>query len=664
MLESKPLTKRKRSVRFWIGLAAAILFGLPLLLYAIALAYVNFGFLNSTVTDRISKKLGVPAHIGSIRSNVFQSLSLNDIAIDTEGGGDALAIGATHLDFNLVDLLRNGHLRGLSVERPVIALRHDPITGWNRAFKFSPQSGESVRIDSVDIRDGTLAVLWSPRSQLKLTHIDAAFGSQVNSGSAPFKLHASLESGETIALETHSNTDGAFNGTLAAGFNFDRDLAALLGGDSNLKGLARIDMSASRTAQAPSDPIALSGAFHAGFTKLGELAPPEFKISGPISGSVVTVNGLANSAHIALELAGESSAKASVFNLASALFSGAAPKTAASIRADFARNDTGAWAATCNINDVSLPLDTLGRAANLAEKASLKLGGVFNSKTMRFDATAGSAAGSFTLNAAELRYIIPPRVLAEASKSLVASGNANYAMALNSLTQTGIKDISGSFSFTREQGKLKLTGHLAPVPVFATALKADFTEFTLPATDITLESTDAADGSCAIKVSVAWTGGQLTADLLRSGEKWTCDARLNENALPSEVLIEGTVDLGAATAGPFRISTDSFKLSALGPLLQSLIATDFNSLTAEARCLSIRIEPFSIDPAKPHALILHISAEEASSGVYKLSLQTAAIEITPDGVFLRSPLEWTDAGKPVRAEPQRLDPRALMRLFR
>ncbi len=80
--------KRKRGARFWLKLLMVVLLSIPILFFAGVLGYVNFGFLNNSIEKTISSKLGTPAHVGSIKTDAMNNMSIRDIAIEPSGKGE------------------------------------------------------------------------------------------------------------------------------------------------------------------------------------------------------------------------------------------------------------------------------------------------------------------------------------------------------------------------------------------------------------------------------------------------------------------------------------------------------------------------------------------------------------------------------------------------
>src|SRR5437660_8272428 len=99
--------RRRRGKRFWIILAASIALGLPLLLLLALWAWINLGFMNASLERRLSKKFGTPAHIGAIKSNGFENLRIDEVAIEPRGEGQPLTIGATKLEVGPLDFYFN-----------------------------------------------------------------------------------------------------------------------------------------------------------------------------------------------------------------------------------------------------------------------------------------------------------------------------------------------------------------------------------------------------------------------------------------------------------------------------------------------------------------------------------------------------------------------------
>lgn len=655
-LSSAAPTKRKRSARFKFIVAASVLIGLPLLLYSGLWALVNFGFFNHSIAEHIAKKMGATARIGPIKSDLWRNLSVQNISIQPSASGNALTIGATKIDYDLIDMLRNNHMRGLTVERPCIDLRFDPKKGWNHTLQLPPESGDTFRIDKIEVHEGTFSFIGPSDIPFKMSRINLAFDQGTRENPGLFSFSSTLESSETITTEVKSHPDGSLDGHLLGALIFERDAAAFVGSDSGLRGWARLELNAKREAQVPGQdrqaPIVIDGMFRTSVGALGEFAPPDFKLSGPISAQITTENGSARSAVIKAEFKGDSAAQLALMDL----FKAPAPKTTATIQTKFERDAKGVWTTTCEATDVSIPLAAAGRAMRLLENFSVKLEGGFIGKVIRFYPATGVASGRCRLSAVAVCYVIPQSVLAEASKAFSASGHESYALALNTLSQSGVKNISGDFVVSAENGDVSINGHVAQFTAFATTLGVDFDIFTFPATDVVIESNESPDGTCAVHFTATWDSGKLVAEMHSTLDgKWTYDARFNDSVLASELRFEGAFDPVNKIAGPSHLSTDSFKASSLGAVLKSMSKMDLTDSKAEVRGIRVRIEPFSLDPHKPHAVSARVSLDSATGESFTVSKQNVLLDADTTGLFLRSPFEWTDGGKARRVEPQRID---------
>src|SRR5262245_61091074 len=83
-------SRQKRGVRFWLKIALCLLAVTPLILYIAARVYVNYGFMNASIEERLSKNFGAPSRVGSMQTDALQNLSINEIAIDPSGAGEPL----------------------------------------------------------------------------------------------------------------------------------------------------------------------------------------------------------------------------------------------------------------------------------------------------------------------------------------------------------------------------------------------------------------------------------------------------------------------------------------------------------------------------------------------------------------------------------------------
>src|SRR5438477_374503 len=121
---------RRYGVRFWIVIASIVVLGVPFVLCVTASIYINCGFMNRSIEERLSRKFGTPARVGSIETRAFNGLDIKQITIDPRGAGEPLTIGATRSKFGLYDYFAGNRIRALTLDRPRIDLRYDPVTGW------------------------------------------------------------------------------------------------------------------------------------------------------------------------------------------------------------------------------------------------------------------------------------------------------------------------------------------------------------------------------------------------------------------------------------------------------------------------------------------------------------------------------------------------------
>ncbi len=250
---SKP-KPRKRRARFWIILCIAIFVLVPALLLGGAWGYINFGFLGRSLERRISQKLGSSAHVGNVKSDAFEKLSIRDIAIQPSGQGDPLTVGATKLDFGLFELLTSGRLRSLTIERPRIDLRYDSKTGWNHTFKPNSDSRESVDIGRFEVQDGELSFAWSAGGRVKLTGVNGFITDAKGAGASPFSLRGVLDSNEPFTVDGHNGPGAAFMGELKGSAILERDVPAIAGFDPGVTGSLLYNLTLKRDDISPSEP--------------------------------------------------------------------------------------------------------------------------------------------------------------------------------------------------------------------------------------------------------------------------------------------------------------------------------------------------------------------------------------------------------------------------
>ncbi|HLX61732.1 MAG TPA: hypothetical protein VKX17_10665 [Planctomycetota bacterium] len=241
---AKP-ARRKRGARFWIVTSASVLIGLPLLLYAGVWAYINFGFLNNTIEQRLSRKLGTQAHVDSVKSDVLSSLKINTISIEPRWPSAPLTVGSTKIDFGLFELLadNHNHIRAVTIDRPRLDLQYDPARGWNHALKVSTKPNEPIQIDRINLNDGAFSVEWAPEQKFELTKISGTFTTEGDS--TPFSLRGALDSSEVLSIEGLVGPGRAFTVHAAGKLILNRDVPPALG----LSGALRAEFSAKREAE-------------------------------------------------------------------------------------------------------------------------------------------------------------------------------------------------------------------------------------------------------------------------------------------------------------------------------------------------------------------------------------------------------------------------------
>lgn len=683
--------KRPRRARFWLLLAAGVLLGIPLLAYLGIWAYLNLGFLDDSIAQRISKKFGSTARVGSIKSDVLRNLKIRDIAIDPQGPGEPLTIGAAKLDFDPIDLLQNGRMRGITVERPDIDLRYDAKMGWNHTLKVSTEPGPGIQIERFNVNDGTLAVAWPGGGHIKLLNVSASYKS--GRGANPFLLRGTLESGEPFGLDGQSGPGTAFDGRLHGSVNLNATVTSVAGFDPGVEGEMRYDFTARRenlaageTRRAPVsidgllkfnhfswnapafqgrplnleiDDIAVKAVWNPAVSTAGAgrleitalnfnnlalnklpfaLGAPDFKITTQILGGVEFENGEPQRAAFSVALRGSNRKSAAAPSLSTMFFSSAPPKAvAADLQLNLVRGTSGAWSVQAfDASDVSIPLASVGKILGLMEKAGVTLGGEMKGVGVRYDPETGVVSGKLRIDGGTLRWVVPQQMKSAAMEAMNSMNMNSEALILKTIGDTGVKDLRAEFDFRVSRDKLWIGGRTAAIPVFVQSMYVDCEECKITAANVILESAELPDGSCTFRAAIKWADGRFTTDaqLLPSGT-WTYKGSLSaKGLLDGEALFDGAFDPKNNIAGPFNFSAKGITWTSFSePVEKSLVAVD------EIRGLLVRVEPFSFDPAKPFALAGRFAFDTVKFGTNLISKQDFGIETRAKGVFVRTPRE-------------------------
>ena len=686
--------KRPHRARFWLLLAAGLLLAIPLLAYLGTWAYINLGFLDDSIAQRISKKLGSTARVGSIKTDALRNLNIRDIAVDPQGPGEPLTIGSTKLDFDPIDLLRNGRMRGVTVERPNIDLRYDAKTGWNHSLKASTEPGPGIQIERFDVREGTLAVAWPGGGRIKLTGVSGSYANLSGGGPSPFLLRGALESGEPFGLDGRAGPGAAFDGRLHGSVNLNTTATSVAGFDPGIEGEMRYEFTARRENLAPGEtrraPVLLDGSLKlnhfawnapsfqglplkleiddiavkaawnppassggAGRLELTALdvnnlalikwplalAAPDFKISAHILGGIEFENGQPQRAAFSAALRESNKKSAAAPSISTMFFKSASSKAAADLQLNFVRGPSGDWSVqTLDASEILIPLVSVGKMLGLMEKAGVTLGGEVKAVGVRYDPEAGVASGKLRIEGGSLRWVILEQVRGSAKDAMISLNMNSEALMLKTIGDTGVKDVRAEFTFRASGDKLWIGGQTAAFPVFVQSLYVDVEEFKVTPANVVLESAELPDGSCTFRAAIKWSDGRFTTDiqLLPSGT-WTCKASLSaKGLLEGEALFDGAFDQKNNAVGQFNFSAEAIKWASFSePVEKPLVAVD------EIRGLRVRVEPFSLDPAKPFALAGRIAFDAAKFGASSISKQDFGIETRAKGVFVRTPREPT-----------------------
>lgn len=258
-----PAPAIKRRLKFWLLFAGGVLLALPLLVYFAAWAYLNLGFLNGTIEARLSKKLGAPAHVGSVSGQALHGLNIEKISIEALDRGAPLTIGSTSVEWNLGELLGSGRLRAVLVDRPQIDLRHDPARGWN--FKLKPPAPDEseVQIGRFEIKHGTFSSSLGAAGKIKLSKLDGVFTDLEKRAPSPFSLRGELASGEPFVVEGSAGpAAGDFNVRVLGQLGLQRSLPALLGYDPGASGDVRFNFSSRGDAAERAQAATVSGSLN------------------------------------------------------------------------------------------------------------------------------------------------------------------------------------------------------------------------------------------------------------------------------------------------------------------------------------------------------------------------------------------------------------------
>src|SRR5258708_833591 len=111
------IPRKKRSLKFLLKLALGVIVGLPLLAYLSAWAYINFGFLNSTIETRIGKKFGTAAHVASMKSGVLGGMDIGELSVEARDMGAPFTIASAAVEWDLKSLLVDDRLRAITLDQ-------------------------------------------------------------------------------------------------------------------------------------------------------------------------------------------------------------------------------------------------------------------------------------------------------------------------------------------------------------------------------------------------------------------------------------------------------------------------------------------------------------------------------------------------------------------
>jgi hypothetical protein len=227
--------QRKRR-RFWILFAFAVLVVLPAVTYFGLIAYINFGFVNSSVAAQISALFGAPAHVGEIKTQWLKNLRIDEIKVDPAGKGQPLTVGSVRADWDLGPLMTTGRIRSVRVEKPNLDLKRLDDGRWNFTYKPPEKPETEGEIEQLQIDGGEFNLEWAAGRNFKLNGIR---GTLTDTGPlAPrfFSLQGVLPSLETLNANGALGPGQAFNVNISGGLQPERDLATALGADSGLSG--------------------------------------------------------------------------------------------------------------------------------------------------------------------------------------------------------------------------------------------------------------------------------------------------------------------------------------------------------------------------------------------------------------------------------------------
>lgn len=235
-----------RGAKFWLFAALCTVLALPLLGYAIAWGYVNFGFLNKRIEAQLSRKFGTPAHVGALKSDVLQSASLNAISIEARDMGAPMTISSASAEWDFRALLFENRLRSIVVNGPSADFRYKPKVGWNYRLNLTPDE-TPMQIGRIEVKNGSLAFSMPDGNAIKLQNISGNFTDLEGRGPSPFALRGDLNSLEPLVIEGSAGPGSEdFSARVYGRLLLERDVQMFASGIPGLKGGVRFEISARR----------------------------------------------------------------------------------------------------------------------------------------------------------------------------------------------------------------------------------------------------------------------------------------------------------------------------------------------------------------------------------------------------------------------------------
>src|SRR5205823_5007789 len=115
-----------------------------------------------------------------------------------------LTVDSTSVDWEPGTLLGSGRVRSITIERPRVELRFDPITGWNYKMDFAREKTPGVQIDEFAIKDGSFSAEWMGGGKFRVASLNGVYADLSGRGPNTFSLRGLLDSQEPLVAEGSS----------------------------------------------------------------------------------------------------------------------------------------------------------------------------------------------------------------------------------------------------------------------------------------------------------------------------------------------------------------------------------------------------------------------------------------------------------------------------